>query len=112
MKHQAGSLTLENQWLYLGDGQSPIKFNPKEARLMEVLMQHPGHVVNRAKLMREVWQTDYLGDTRTLEVHICWLRKKLEDDPTHPRLILTQRGVGYELNLPPSIDPPVWLEHP
>lgn len=112
MKLQAGSLTLENQWLYFGDGQPPTKLTPKEARLMAVLMHHPGQVVNRAKLMREVWQTDYLGDTRTLEVHICWLRKKLEDDPTHPQLLLTQRGVGYELRPPPPIDPPVWPEHP
>jgi DNA-binding response OmpR family regulator len=50
--------------------------------------------------MREVWQTDYLGDTRTLDVHICWLRRKVEEDPARPRLILTRRGVGYELNVP------------
>jgi DNA-binding response OmpR family regulator len=50
--------------------------------------------------MREVWQTDYLGDTRTLDVHICWLRRKVEEDPARPLLILTRRGVGYELNVP------------
>ena len=103
MKLQAGSLTLEDQSLYIGNGKPPIKFTPKEARLMAVLMQHPGQVVNRATLMREVWQTDYLGDTRTLDVHICWLRQKLEDDPTHPQLLLTQRGVGYQLNVPGNI---------
>ena len=99
MKLQAGSLTLEDQNLYFGNGTPPIKFTRKEARLMAVLMQHPGQVVNRATLMREVWQTDYLGDTRTLDVHICWLRQKLEEDPTHPQLLLTERGVGYWLNV-------------
>jgi len=103
MKIQAGSLTLEDQNLYLDNGKPPIKFTPKEARLMAVLMQHPGQVVNRATLMREVWQTDYLGDTRTLDVHICLLRQKLEEDPTHPQLLLTQRGVGYQLNVPGNI---------
>ena len=100
MKLQAGSLTLENQWLYLGNGRPPIKITPKEARLMAVLMQSPGPVVSRAKIMKEVWRTDYLGDTRTLDVHVCWLRQKLEDDPTNPQLLLTERGVGYQLNVP------------
>jgi len=100
MKLQVGSLRLEDRSLYLGDNRPPIKLTPKQALLMAVLMQHPGQVVDRATLMREVWQTDYTGETRTLDVHISWLRQKLEDDPTLPRLILTQRGVGYELNVP------------
>lgn len=100
MKLQVGSLTLEDQYLFLGDDIPPIKFTPKEARLLAVLMQHPGQVVDRATLMREVWKTNFLGDTRTLDVHICWLRRKLEKDPAHPRLILTRRGLGYWLNVP------------
>ena len=103
MKLKVGSLTLEDQSLYLGNGQPPIKFTPKEARLMAVLMQSPGQVVSRTKIMKEVWRTDYLGDTRTLDVHICWLRQKLEDDPANPQLLLTQRGVGYQLNVPDNI---------
>ena len=70
MKLQAGSFTLEDQNLYLDNGKPPIKFTPKEARLLAVLMQSPGQVVSRAKIMKEVWQTDYLGDTRTLDVQI------------------------------------------
>jgi len=103
MKLQAGSLTLENRNLYLGNGRPPIKFTPKEAHLLALLMQCPGQVVSRAKIMKEVWQTDYPGDTRTLDVHICWLRQKLEDDPTNPQLLLTHRGVGYQLNVPDNI---------
>ena len=100
MKLQTGSLTLEGLCLYLGDGKTPIIFRPKEARLLAILMRHPGQVVSRARIMKEVWQTDYLGDTRTLDVHICSLRQKLEENPTHPKLLLTERGIGYRLNVP------------
>ncbi len=68
---------------------------PIECRLLEILMLHPGQVVTRASLMKEVWETDYLDDTRTLDVHMCLLRKKLEEDPQNPRYLRTKRGVGY-----------------
>jgi DNA-binding response OmpR family regulator len=58
-------------------------------------MGHQGEVVTRAQLFDEVWGTDWLGDTRTLDVHIRWLREKLEDNPSDPRYIRTVRGVGY-----------------
>ena len=58
-------------------------------------MEHADEALSRGTIMKEVWETDYLGDTRTLDVHIRWLREKLEDDPSHPRLIITVRGVGY-----------------
>ena len=104
MKLQVGSMTLEGRNLHLGDGgKPPIKLTPKEAGILAVLMQHPGQAISRAKLMQEVWQTNYLGDTRTLDVHICWLRQKLEDDPANPQLLLTRRGVGYELYVPDLI---------
>jgi two-component system phosphate regulon response regulator PhoB len=64
-----------------------------EARLLATLMRYPNQTVSRATLMREVWQTDYLGDTRTLEVHICWLRRKID----RPQRIITVRGDGYRL---------------
>jgi len=99
MKLQAGHLKLVDRDLYLGENTTPIKLTPKEARLLAVLMQHPGQVVNRATLMREVWETKYLGDTRTLDVHICWLRQKIEENPLIPELILTRRSQGYELRV-------------
>lgn len=68
---------------------------PKELRLLQLLMEHPDEVVPRRRIMNEVWETDYLGDTRTLEVHIRWLRKKMEEDPTKPIHIVTVRGTGY-----------------
>ena len=100
MKLQTGSIRLEHRLLYLGDGRPPVVCSPKEARLLATLMQHSGRVVSRAQLMKEVWQTDYLGDTRTLDVHICLLRQKLEQDPANPRLLVTERGLGYRLNAP------------
>ena len=58
-------------------------------------MRNPGKVLSRRLLMKEVWETDFLDDTRTLDVHICYLRKKIEEDPYHPHLLRTVRGIGY-----------------
>jgi DNA-binding response OmpR family regulator len=68
---------------------------PKECSLLHLLMEHADEALNRSTIMKEVWETDYLGDTRTLDVHIRWLREKVEDDPSHPQFIVTVRGVGY-----------------
>jgi DNA-binding response OmpR family regulator len=97
---QVGSLTLQNRSLHLGDNRPPVRLFPKEARLLAILMRHANEVVSRSKLMQEVWQTDYLGDTRTLDVHICWLRRKVEPNPSRPRVIVTKRGEGYRLRVP------------
>lgn len=78
------------------EGQE-IHLTPKECKLLAILMQNANRVVSRQDLMRQVWDTDYLGDTRTLDVHICWLRQKLEQNPKLPRYILTKRGQGYQL---------------
>lgn len=70
---------------------------PKEFELLLLFMQNPGRVLSRRTIMEEVWHTSYLGDTRTLDVHIRWLRQKIEPDPSHPQILRTQRGVGYVL---------------
>jgi len=62
-------------------------------------MKKPGEVLPRETLFQEVWETNYIGDTRTLDVHISWLRRALEDDPRNPSLIVTVRSMGYKLNL-------------
>lgn len=72
---------------------------PLECRLLQIFMLHPGQVISRSRLMKEVWETDYLDDIRTLHVHVCWLRHKVEDDPSHPRRIITHRGRGYQLRI-------------
>jgi DNA-binding response OmpR family regulator len=61
-------------------------------------MQHRGEVVERENLFRQVWNTEYIGDTRTLDVHISWLRQAIEQDPRRPRYLRTIRGVGYRLD--------------
>ena len=78
---------------------SEVHLTPKETKLMALLMENVGQVVSRSDLMQEVWNTEYLGDTRTLDVHICWLRQKIEENPRIPELILTRRGQGYELRI-------------
>jgi DNA-binding response OmpR family regulator len=83
--------------LLLAGGQ--VSLNPKQCRLCEVFFRHGGQVVSRAHLMKEVWETDYLGDTRTLDVHIRWLRKKLEaHSGQHALQLVTVRGVGYRMD--------------
>jgi DNA-binding response OmpR family regulator len=62
-------------------------------------MESPGIVIEREDLFRKAWNTQYTGDTRTLDVHISWLREALEEDPRHPRFLKTIRGVGYRLDV-------------
>jgi len=64
-------------------------------------MQNPERLMTRKALIRQVWETDYTGDTRTLDVHMSWLRRAVEQDPKQPRLLVTVRGMGYRLMLPP-----------
>jgi DNA-binding response OmpR family regulator len=71
----------------------------KECALLEILVRNDGEVLTRKRLMKEIWDTDYLGDTRTLDVHICTLRRKVEDHPHEPALIRTVRGVGYRFEV-------------
>ncbi len=75
----------------------------KEYDLLEALMTHAGHVIKRNDLIDKVWETDWVGDTRTLDVHIRWLREKIEKDPGKPRYIQTVRGVGYRFATPQEV---------
>jgi DNA-binding response OmpR family regulator len=71
---------------------------PRLAQLLKTFMEHPGEALERERLFREVWNTEYTGDTRTLDVHISWLRHALEKDPRRPVFLKTIRGVGYRLD--------------
>jgi DNA-binding response OmpR family regulator len=90
-----GPITLdhENRILYLDDVE--YRLTPKEAALLLTFLRHRGQVLTRQYLMKEVWETDYIADTRTLEVHVHWLRAKIERDRRRPDLLHTVRGVGY-----------------
>jgi DNA-binding response OmpR family regulator len=76
------------------------RLTPKSAKLLEILMQNPGRLMTRKALIRQVWQTDYTGDTRTLDVHMSWLRSAIEPDPKRPKYLKTIRGMGYRLDIP------------
>jgi DNA-binding response OmpR family regulator len=73
---------------------------PKQCSLLATFMRRPNQVISRKELMDLIWDTEYLGDTRTLDVHICWLREKIELDAMHPMLLVTCRGIGYVLVMP------------
>lgn len=75
------------------------RLTPRLMRLLQILMEHPGEVIERETLFKHVWETDYTGDTRTLDVHMSWLRKAIEIDPDNPRFLRTIRGVGYRLDV-------------
>ena len=72
-----------------------VNLSPKEYRLLELFMQHPRRVWSRDKLLEHVWGIDYIGDSKTVDVHIRWLREKIEDDPSNPGKLVTVRGFGY-----------------
>lgn len=74
------------------------RLTPRLTHLLEVLLQHAGEAVERQKLFSEVWDTQYTADTRTLDVHISWLRDAIEEDPRQPQFLKTIRGLGYRLD--------------
>jgi DNA-binding response OmpR family regulator len=84
--------------VYTKSGQS--RLTPKLAKLLEIFLNNPGRLMMRKTLIRKIWHTDYTGDTRTLDVHMSWLRQAIEEDPSKPEMLKTIRGMGYRLDLP------------
>jgi DNA-binding response OmpR family regulator len=85
----------------LRDGEAlPIK--PKAFELLAFLLRNPGQAFTRDQLLEHVWGYDYAGETRTVDVHVHWLRSTLEDDAASPKFIHTVRGVGYVFRRPPE----------
>ncbi|MGK7909670.1 MAG: response regulator [Synechococcus sp.] len=72
-----------------------VSFSPKEFRLLELFMNHPRRVWSREQLLEKIWGPDFIGDSKTVDVHIRWLREKLEVDPSSPEYLITVRGFGY-----------------
>jgi DNA-binding response OmpR family regulator len=75
------------------------RLTPRLAQLLQIFLKKPGVVHERDTLFREVWQTEYTADTRSLDVHISWLREAIEEDPRKPQFLKTIRGVGYRLDV-------------
>lgn len=96
---QAGPIQLDVEQRLMRCKNRLVSLTPRLVVLLQALMEHPGVVIERKKLFRKVWDTAYTGDTRTLDVHVSWLRQALEEDPRHPEFIKTVRGVGYRLDV-------------
>lgn len=92
---RSGNLTLDmvGRHAYCADAEMTLK--PREFDLLAELIRHKGAVLTRDLLLQRVWGFDFAGDTRTVDVHIRWLREKIEDDPANPQRIETVRGLGY-----------------
>jgi len=95
-----GPLTFDPDTRLLHKGENSSHLRPKEAALLTYFMQNSGRVLSRQEIIKQVWETDYIGDTRTLSVHVRWLRVKIEEDSGHPRFLRTVRGVGYRFEVP------------
>ncbi len=78
-------------------GEREVELSPKEFKILAMLMGQPGRVFSREELLEQVWGLDFYGDTKTVDVHIRWLREKIEEDPSNPKYIQTVRGFGYRL---------------
>ena len=100
---EIGPLRLDPASRTLTKDGEPIELAAREFDLLHLLMANAGEVVRRERIMDEVWDPHWFGPTKTLDVHISWLRKKIEDDPSHPKYITTKRGVGFRFR---SVDEP------
>src|SRR3954452_2699702 len=92
------TVDLASHRLLHGKEVRPIK--PKAFGLLAFLLRHQGQVFSREQLLADVWGYDYAGETRTVDVHVHWLRAEIEDDPQNPTMLETVRGVGYVLRRP------------
>jgi DNA-binding response OmpR family regulator len=83
-------------------GAREERVTPKQAKLLEMFLRAPGQLLTRKQIIKHVWDTDYTGDTRTLDVHMSWLRRVIEPNPSKPRYLKTLRRQGYRLEIPGS----------
>jgi DNA-binding response OmpR family regulator len=97
---EIGAIQLDPASRTVTKSGEPVELAAKEFDLLHMLMSSAGDVVKREHIMDEVWDPHWFGPTKTLDVHISWLRKKIEDDPSHPRYITTIRGVGFRFLAP------------
>ena len=93
---EAGGVRVDVQRHQVTVNGEPVRLALKEFELLEVLMRNTGRVLTRGQLIDRVWGSNYVGDTKTLDVHIKRLRTKLEVEPAEPKLLLTVRGLGYK----------------
>jgi two-component system alkaline phosphatase synthesis response regulator PhoP len=92
---ESGNLVLDVGAHRVTLGGDPLRLKPREFDLLAYFLRHVGQVLTRDRLLQHVWGYEFAGDTRTVDVHVRWLRGKIEEDPTTPVRIQTVRGVGY-----------------
>jgi DNA-binding response OmpR family regulator len=97
---RAGSLQLDLVTRVVIGPKGHYRLTPKGCSLLAGFMRRPNQVLSRKDLMERIWETAYLGDTRTLDVHVRWLRERIEPNPKAPILLITERGIGYRLAIP------------
>ncbi|MEK7681963.1 MAG: response regulator transcription factor [Chloroflexota bacterium] len=95
---RSGDLEVDEARHQVTLGGAPVSLKPKEFALLAYLARNKGIALSREHMLEKVWGYDYEGDVRTVDVHIRWLREKLETDPGEPRRIVTVRGIGYRFD--------------
>jgi two-component system, OmpR family, response regulator RegX3 len=93
---EAGPVRLDAERHVVTVNSTPVQLPLKEFDLLEFLLRNSGRVLTRMQLIDRIWGSDYVGDTKTLDVHVKRLRAKVEPDPASPRHIVTVRGLGYK----------------
>ncbi len=101
---QIGDLHLDPRSRTVAKGGAPIELSRKEFDVLALLMRGAGAAVTRERLLEDVWQTTWYGSTKTLDVHVSGLRRKLGDDPEAPRYLHTIRGVGFRFAAPGELE--------
>ncbi len=96
--HRVGKVAFDERRRVVRCQGRETRLTPRVAKLLRYFMEHPNQIVPYHTLFSDVWHTTYLGDIRTLQVHISWLRKALETDPKRPQFLETLRGVGYRFH--------------
>jgi two-component system response regulator RegX3 len=102
---ESGDVTMNLETRRVTRGGAPVELTVKEFELLRVLLEQAGKLVKRDDLVSEVWDTNWFGSTKTLDVHISSLRRKLGDDPGSPRYVHTVRGVGFRFSAPDELEP-------
>ena len=100
MTLEAGNVRMDVERHVVTVNGAEVRLPLKEFELLEMLLRNIGRVLTRGQLIDRVWGADYVGDTKTLDVHVKRLRAKIEPDPAHPRYLVTVRGLGYKYEAP------------
>jgi two-component system alkaline phosphatase synthesis response regulator PhoP len=94
--YRFGDVTVDFRRAEVTKNGVPVELSAREFKLLRYFVEHPGAALSRDELLNEVWGYNAMPSTRTVDVHIAWLRQKIEDNPRHPQLILTVHGLGYK----------------